>query len=66
MAVRLYDQADASDMLGWARVVPGNVAAAACYRAAGFVRAAPVEEATLNVDQERVYVWMRYTDETPG
>jgi hypothetical protein len=28
--------------------------------AASFVRTTPAQEDTLNVDQERVYVWMRY------
>jgi GNAT superfamily N-acetyltransferase len=44
----------------WVRSVPGNAAAAACYRAAGFVRTTAVQEETLNFDQERAYVWMRY------
>ena len=44
----------------WVRVVPGDAAAMACYRAASFVRTTPVQEDTLNADQDRVYAWMRY------
>ena len=42
----------------WVRVVPENLAAVACYRAAGFVRAGRKEERLFNVDQPRAYVWM--------
>jgi ribosomal-protein-alanine N-acetyltransferase len=45
----------------WVRAVPGNAAATACYRAAGFERATPSQEDALNLDQDRRYVWMRYT-----
>ncbi len=47
----------------WVRAVPENAAARACYRAAGFVRATEAQETAFNADQERVYVWMRYTDD---
>lgn len=43
----------------WVRVLPTNRAALACYRAAGFVQAAPAEEAAFNVGQPRQYLWMR-------
>ena len=42
----------------WLRVVPENAAAIACYRAAGFVRAAADAEAGFNAGQRRQYVWM--------
>jgi [ribosomal protein S18]-alanine N-acetyltransferase len=45
----------------WVRVRPGNAAAEACYRAAGFVRTTPAQEDTFNLDQPRVYAWMRHT-----
>ena len=41
------------------RVQRGNRAAFACYRAAGFVRVSPQEEASFNLDQPDHYVWMR-------
>lgn len=43
----------------WLRVIPSNEAAIACYRGAGFVRAAPGVEASFNVGQPHEYVWMR-------
>ena len=45
----------------WVRAAHGNAAARSCYRAAGFVRGTPAQEDELNLDQERPYVWMRYT-----
>jgi [ribosomal protein S18]-alanine N-acetyltransferase len=44
----------------WLRVIPSNEAAIACYRGAGFVRAAPGVEASVNVGQPHEYVWMRF------
>lgn len=43
----------------WVRVVPDNAPAIACYSGAGFVRAAPEQEAAFNSTQPRAYVWMR-------
>ena len=43
----------------WLRVVPDNRVARRAYDAAGFVRATPEQEAAFNVNQPRVYVWMR-------
>ena len=43
----------------WLRVVEGNTPARRAYEAAGFVRAAPEEEAAFNAGQRRAYVWMR-------
>ena len=45
----------------WVRAAAGNSAARACYQAAGFVRTTPTQEHEFNLDQERPYVWMRYT-----
>jgi [ribosomal protein S18]-alanine N-acetyltransferase len=41
------------------RVVRGERAAFATYRGAGFVRVASDEEASLNLDQDHDFVWMR-------
>jgi ribosomal protein S18 acetylase RimI-like enzyme len=46
----------------WLRVVPDNEPALAAYRAAGFERTSPEEEASFNVGQPRAYVWMRLAD----
>jgi ribosomal protein S18 acetylase RimI-like enzyme len=43
----------------WLRVVPTNGAALAAYRAAGFTRATPAEEAEFNAGQPREYAWLR-------
>jgi [ribosomal protein S18]-alanine N-acetyltransferase len=43
------------------RVVPGNAAAIACYRAAGFTRLDPATEEQWNRAQPRPYVWMAFT-----
>jgi ribosomal protein S18 acetylase RimI-like enzyme len=43
----------------WLRVAPDNLPAIACYRAAGFSRADPDEEASFNERQPVGYVWMR-------
>jgi ribosomal-protein-alanine N-acetyltransferase len=48
-----------------ARVVRGERAGFACYRAAGFVRLALAEEASLNLDQDRDYVWLRLGPDGP-
>jgi RimJ/RimL family protein N-acetyltransferase len=40
-------------------VLPTNAPAFACYKRAGFERAAPQEEAAFNAGQPREYVWMR-------
>jgi [ribosomal protein S18]-alanine N-acetyltransferase len=49
----------------WLRVVPGNEPALGAYRAAGFARASPEEEASFNAGQPCAYVWMR-VDDRPG
>jgi ribosomal protein S18 acetylase RimI-like enzyme len=41
------------------RVAPGNEAALACYRAAGFTRLDPDTEAEWNQGQPTPYLWMR-------
>ena len=43
----------------WLRAVPDNVPAIRAYEAAGFVRAAPDEEAGFNAAQPRAYAWLR-------
>jgi ribosomal protein S18 acetylase RimI-like enzyme len=43
------------------RVVRGERAAFAAYRSAGFLRMERAEEASLNLDQDRDFVWMRLT-----
>jgi ribosomal protein S18 acetylase RimI-like enzyme len=43
------------------RVVRGERAAFAVYRSAGFLRMDREEEASLNLDQDLDYVWMRLT-----
>jgi RimJ/RimL family protein N-acetyltransferase len=43
----------------WLRVVPWNEPALACYRAAGFVRAAAEAERLFNEGQPQEYVWMQ-------
>lgn len=42
------------------RVEPGNDAALACYRAAGFTRVPPADEAAWNHGQPRDYVWLTH------
>lgn len=49
----------------WLRVVPDNEIAIRCYRAAGFTRTTPEEEAGFNHGQPRAYVWMRYGPPVP-
>ena len=46
----------------WLRVVPDNEPALAAYRAAGFVRTSPEEEASFNEGQPCAYVWMKLAD----
>ena len=46
----------------WLRVVPDNEPALAAYRAAGFVRTSPEEEASFNDGQPCAYVWMKLSD----
>jgi GNAT superfamily N-acetyltransferase len=41
------------------RIVRGERAGFAAYRAAGFVRVDQATEAALNLDQDRDYVWLR-------
>lgn len=43
-----------------ARAVRGDRVTFACYQAAGFVRMTWAEEASLNVDQDQEYVWLRF------
>lgn len=43
-----------------ARAARGDRATFACYRGAGFVRMSLSEEASLNLDEEREYVWLRF------
>ena len=54
----LVARAHARHPLATLRVVPDNDVAIRCYRAAGFRRATPEEEAAWNVGQPRAYVWM--------
>ncbi|HEY0637289.1 MAG TPA: GNAT family N-acetyltransferase [Pseudonocardiaceae bacterium] len=42
------------------RVTPGNDAAVACYRAAGFIRVAPELEQEWNIGQPAPYLWMTH------
>jgi [ribosomal protein S18]-alanine N-acetyltransferase len=42
------------------RVVPGNAAAIACYRAAGFTRVDPATEDEWNRAQPSSYIWMAH------
>ena len=44
----------------FARAVRGDRVTFACYEAAGFVRMTWAEEASLNVDQDQDYVWLRF------
>ncbi|HEX3453123.1 MAG TPA: GNAT family N-acetyltransferase [Gaiellaceae bacterium] len=44
----------------FARAVRGDRVTFACYDAAGFVRMTWAEEASLNVDQDQEYVWLRF------
>jgi GNAT superfamily N-acetyltransferase len=44
----------------YARAVRGDRVTFACYEAAGFVRMTWAEEASLNVDQDQEYVWLRF------
>ena len=46
----------------WVRVLSTNEAALATYAAAGFVRAAPEQEAGFNAGQPHSYVWMRLAE----
>ena len=46
----------------WLRVVPDNEPALAAYRAAGFVRTSPEEEASFNEGQPCAYAWMKLAD----
>ncbi len=48
-----------------ARVVRGDRARFAAYRSAGFARLDLAEEASLNVDQDDEYVWMRLEQPPP-
>lgn len=43
-----------------ARTVRANRGAFACYRAAGFRRLSPADEAALNFDQSEEYVWLEF------
>jgi GNAT superfamily N-acetyltransferase len=43
-----------------ARAVRGDRVTYACYEAAGFVRVTWAEEASLNLDQDEEYVWLRF------
>ena len=43
----------------WLRVVPDNEPALAAYRAAGFVRTSPEDEASFNEGQPCAYAWMK-------
>jgi ribosomal protein S18 acetylase RimI-like enzyme len=45
----------------WLRVVATNQPALAAYRAVGFVRASPEEEAAFNEGQPVTYLWLRDT-----
>ena len=44
----------------FARAVRGDRGTFACYHAAGFVRVTWAEEASLNLDQDQEYVWLRF------
>jgi len=48
------------------RLVPGNEAAAASYRAAGFVRMTPAQEREWNEGQPRTYQWMAFPEDSPA
>ncbi|MEO1273516.1 MAG: GNAT family N-acetyltransferase [Myxococcota bacterium] len=43
----------------WLRVLSSHHVAQACYRASGFVRATPIQEAQFNQMQPTVYAWIR-------
>jgi GNAT superfamily N-acetyltransferase len=44
----------------FARAVRGDRVTFSCYQAGGFVRMTWAEEASLNVDQDQEYVWLRF------
>jgi ribosomal protein S18 acetylase RimI-like enzyme len=48
------------------RVRPGNDAAVACYRAAGFERLDPATERAWNEGQPSPYLWMSHRAQRPG